>query len=287
VILRAALFDARQRLIAAGIEAGEAVLDVELLARHALGWDRATLVARLADAAPGGFEDRFGPLVDRRIRREPMAYILGVQEFWGRDFVVGPGVLIPRPETELLVEEALAWARELGSPESFRIVDVGTGSGCLAVTLALELRHATVAATDVSTAALAVAAENARRLDAAVQFRQGSLLADIPGPLDLIVSNPPYVTRADYTALQPEVRQFEPESALVGGADGLDVIRAMLPPAAAALRPAGRLLVEIGHDQAAAVSRLVSETRGIELVRLRADLRGIPRAIVAERRAGR
>jgi len=283
VVLRAAIQQARERLIAAGIDADEAGLDAELLARHVLGWERATLVARLSEPVPLTFDAAFVPLVDRRRRREPMAYILGVQEFWGRDFRVAPGVLIPRPETELLVEEALGWAREHapGGPPS--LVDVGTGSGCVAVTLALELPRSTVAATDLSAAALEIAGDNARRLGAAVRFERGSLLTGVAGPLDVIVSNPPYVARADYLALQPEVRLFEPELALVGGVDGLEVIRRLVVEAERALRPGGRLLMEIGYGQAAAAARIVTDTERLTVLRIRNDLQGTPRTVVAVR----
>jgi len=285
VVLRAALQQARERLIAAGIEAGEAMLDAELLARHALGWDRATLVARLGDETPTRLEAALVPLLERRVRREPMAYILGVQEFWGRDFRVGPGVLIPRPETELLVEEALAWARERASSAPPVVVDIGTGSGCLAITLALELAGAVVHATDISPAALAVAEENARHFGATVRFHCGPLLDSVPPPVDLLVSNPPYVTRAAYASLQPEVRAYEPESALVGGNDGLDVIRQVFAAAGHWLAPGGRLLLEIGYDQAEAVARLAAERPELELLRIAPDLQGIPRAVVAARGA--
>jgi release factor glutamine methyltransferase len=163
--LHAIVRHARAQLAAAGIPAEEAAMDADLLARHALGWDLATLISRAADEAPEGFETRFAALIDRRLRREPVAYIRGTQEFWGRDFVVGPGVLIPRPETEFIIEEAIAWAatharssastRADGSgPAPLRILDIGAGSGCIAVTLALELPGAHVAATDTSPDAL-------------------------------------------------------------------------------------------------------------------------------------
>lgn len=285
MVLRAVVQQARARLIAAGVEAGEAGLDAELLTRQALGWDRATLVARLGDEPPAGLEAALVPLLERRVRREPMAYILGVQEFWGRDFRVGPGVLIPRPETELLIEAALEWARARAPSAPPVVVDVGTGSGCLAITLALELAGAVVHATDISPAALAVAEDNARRFGATVRFHRGPLFAAVPPPVDLLVSNPPYVTRAAYASLPPEVRAYEPELALVGGEDGLDVIRQVLVAAGRGLRPGGWLLLEIGYDQAEAVARLAAEVPGLELLRIAADLQGIPRAVVAARGA--
>jgi release factor glutamine methyltransferase len=284
VSLGARLREARERLAAAGIDPAEAALDAELLARDILGWDRAVLLARSADDPPGGFDAAFALAVDRRAAREPMAYIRGRQEFWGREFAVGPGVLIPRPETELLVEEALAWGHEPGAPEHPVIVDVGTGSGCLAITLALELPHARVHATDVSGAALAAARANARALGAPVAFHHGSMLADVGDPVDLVVANPPYVSRDEHAHLPPEVRDHEPETALVGGADGLDAVRMVIVAASRALTPGGRLLMEVGWGQAPAAAALVAATGTLGLLRIRADLHGTPRALVAARR---
>lgn len=282
MVLRAVLQRARDQLIAAGIDADEATLDAELLARHVLGWDRARLVAQAVEETPPGFDEPYRSVIERRVRREPVGYILGRQEFWGRDFVVGPGVLIPRPETELLVEEALEWARDHST--ALEIVDVGTGSGCLAVTLALEVPRAAVHATDISDGALTIARQNAHRLAARVMFHRGSMMSDIDAPVDAIVSNPPYVTRAAYLTLQPEVRVYEPETALVGGDDGLDAVRELVQVAADRLKPAGRLLMEIGYDQADAVSRIVADTERFVLLRIRPDLQGTLRAVVAERR---
>lgn len=273
---------ARARLEAAGIAAGEAALDAELLARHVLQWDRAAYLARRPEVPPAEFAAAYDTLIARRTTREPVAYITGHQEFWGRDFEVAPGVLIPRPETELIVEEALRWARSRDAATPLRVVDVGTGSGCLAVTLSLEAA-CRVHATDISAAALAIARRNAERLAADVSFHLGSVLADVPSPADLIVSNPPYVTRAEYAALQPEVRGFEPQAALVAGEDGLDVVREVVAAAAGALAPGGRLLIEIGQGQDEAVARLVSATVPLQLVGVRSDLQGIPRTVVAAR----
>jgi release factor glutamine methyltransferase len=287
--LRTHIQEARDRLAAVGIPREEAALDAELLARHALGWDRATYLARSGETAPAGFERPFGVAVERRARREPMAYILGVQEFWGRAFRVAPGVLIPRPETELLVEEGLAWVRGAwattpGRPsDAPHIADIGTGSGCLAITLALELLAARVSATDVSARALVIARENASRLGARVAFHAGPILAGLAGPIDLIVSNPPYVTRAEYGVLQPEVHDYEPELALVGGDDGLDVVRQVVHAAAGVLAPDGALIMEIGYGQSDAVSDIVRGTAGLVLRGIRKDLQGVPRAVIAAR----
>ena len=282
-VLRDTIARVRDRLVAAGVDTEEAALDAELLTRHALGWDRATLVARLRDEPPPALDSALAPLAERRLRREPMAYILGVQEFWGRDFMVGRGVLIPRPETELIVEEALAWTASAHGTDPLTVLDVGTGSGCLAATLALELPQAIVHATDISPDALAIARENADRLGATVTFHRASLLGGLSG-LSLIVANPPYVARSDYEGLQPEVRLYEPETALVGGDDGLDLVRALVSAAADGLVRGGRLLVEIGAGQADAVGRFVSEVEELNLSHVRDDLQGVPRVVVVDRR---
>lgn len=274
---------ARARLVAAGIPDDEAALDAELLARHVLGWERATFIAHQPEEAPAGFADRFEALIARRARREPVAYIRGTQEFWGRDFLVRPGALIPRPETELIVEEALAWSTTRARGTPVRVLDIGAGSGCLAVTLALELPDARVAATDVSANAIAIASENARRLGADVAFHRGGGLASAQPPFDLIVSNPPYVAEADYRGLPREVRDYEPETALVGGTDGLDVAREVVRASAAALIPDGLLLMEIGAGQAAGAAQTLADAKGMELLRIRTDLQGIARVVVARR----
>ena len=290
--LRSHLLAARRRLEASGIPAPEAARDASVLAGLALGWDRATVLAHEPDSAPLGFDAAFTALVDRRARREPVAYIRGWQEFWGRDFLVSPAVLIPRPETESIVEEAAALhggPAPYGGPglqsRPLRIIDIGTGTGCLAVTLAAEWQGATVIATDISAAALAVARVNADRYGVAgrVEFREGPYLAGATGPFDLIVSNPPYIAEQDYQALMPEVRAFEPATALRAGADGLRDIREVVAIAAASLVRGGHLLMEIGYGQAEAVRALVEATPSLELVSIRADLQGIARTLIARR----
>ena len=282
--LRDHLLAARRRLEASGIPAPEAARDASVLAGLALGCDRATLLSREPDMAPAGFDAAFAALVDRRARREPVAYIRGWQEFWGRDFIVSPATLIPRPETELIVEEA---ARLHGGPglqsRPLSIIDIGTGSGCLAVTLAAERPDAQVVATDISGEALAIARANAARHGVAnrIEFREGPYLAGASGPFDLIVSNPPYITERDYKALMPEVREFEPATALRAGADGLRDIREVVAIAGACLVTGGHLLMEIGHNQAEAVRQSVGATPGLQLVSIRADLQGIPRVVIA------
>jgi release factor glutamine methyltransferase len=271
---------ARARLAGAGIPGHEAALDAELLARDALRCDRAAFLARLRDEMPATAAAAFTSSLERRARREPIAYIRGQQEFWGRNFRVTPAVLIPRPETELIVEESLAWraARPHGAP---RVLDVGTGSGCLAITLALEWPDAEMTATDISATALAVAHANAVELGARVTFLEASGAGEDAGPIDLLVSNPPYIPRDQYAGLQAEVRDHEPVSALVGGDDGLVVVREVVSAAARRLAPGGLLLVEFGYGQADAVREIVENTDGLRLLRIRDDLQAIPRVVVA------
>jgi release factor glutamine methyltransferase len=269
---------AKARLVAAGIEPSEAARDVLFLAMHATGWDRATVHSRDIDPPPPGFEAAYAAAIDRRTQREPIAYITGVQEFWNRDFAVSPAVLIPRPETELIIEEALSLVFAT-------VADIGTGSGCLAVTLAAEFPRAQVVATDISAAALTVARANAERHGVAnrIEFRETRYLDGVTGPFDLIVSNPPYVTDGEFEGLAPEVRDAEPRSALTAGADGLNDIREVLQQAAVRLTPGGTLLMEIGYNQANAVTELVSANPSLTLRRISADLQAIPRIVVAQR----
>jgi release factor glutamine methyltransferase len=275
--IRDHLAAAKSRLVSAGIESAEAARDAQLLAMHLLGWERATLFARDTAPPPPDFPGAYASLIDRRTRREPVAYIRGVQEFWNRDFVVSPSVLIPRPETELIVEEALSCAFGLAA-------DIGTGSGCLAVTLAAEIPRARIIATDISADAIGTARANAARHGVAerIELRQASYLEGSPGPYDLIVANPPYVTEADYAGLAPEVREYEPRIALAAGADGLRDIREVLASASASLHPGGMLLMEIGHGQADAVRELLAGTRVLALTRISPDFQGIPRVVVAQ-----
>ncbi len=272
----------RAHLARAGIEPGEAAMDAELLLREALGgWDRARFLAHQDDPALEEVGRAFEALIERRARREPISLILGRREFRGLEFRVTCDVLTPRPETELVVEEALACAATL--PPVAAVADVGTGSGCLAISLAVELPAASVLATDVSAAALAVARENAARHGVAgrIAFEQASLLGGATG-LALVVSNPPYIPTRDIETLPPEVRVYEPRVALDGGPDGLDVVRALLAAASEALRPGGWLVFEFGDRQAEGVRAAVASSP-LEMVRVRADLQGIPRTAVVRR----
>lgn len=221
--------------------------------------------------------DQFAMLVARRRGGEPMAYLTGSREFYGREFAVAPGTLIPRPETELLVDIARSRVSLGGTaPARVRVVDLGTGSGCIAISLALECPHAEVVAIDRSTAALEIARRNASRHHAQVDFRQGDWLAGL-GDLrfDLVVSNPPYIAEGDPHLAQGDLR-FEPREALASGADGLDAIRYIVGAAPRHLLPGGWLFVEHGYDQARAVADLL-ETTGYSLIEQHCDLAGIVR----------
>jgi release factor glutamine methyltransferase len=282
VKLRDAVRAACARLAAAGIEAGEAGRDAELLARLALGWNRASFLARASDPPPPGFEDAYGALVARRAQREPVAYIRGAQEFYGRAFAVSRAVLIPRPETELLVEEALTW---LAAHDARSIVDVGTGSGCIGITLACETGRKVVV-TDVSPAAIAVARANAstHRVAGLVHCAVGAYLDPVEGPIDLVVANLPYVAERDAASLPPEVVGYEPREALFGAMDGLACIHTLVERAATRLRDGGAIILEIGAGQEKPVRRFVSGMPGMALVAIRTDLQGIPRTGLIVRR---
>ncbi len=270
---------ARGAIAAAGIRPEDASLDAEILARKLLACDRAGFVVRLRDEEPGDFADAYRALVARRCRREPIAYILGEREFWGLPFEVTPDVLIPRPETELIVEEALELF-PAGRPPGV-IVDAGTGSGCLAVALALEFEDARVIATDISAAALAVARRNAAANGAGhrIDFREGDLFEPVTETADLIVSNPPYVASGDEAGLVPEVRDHEPHVALFAGTDGLSVFGKLFPAAVTRLRPGGRLIVEVGYDQDDRVA-LIASRHGWRLSHVRQDLQAITRTLI-------
>jgi release factor glutamine methyltransferase len=268
-------------LAAAGFGRADAALDAEVLARHALGWDRASLLTRGREPAPQPFLDRYRALIERRARREPVAFITGHREFWSLDFEVTGDVLIPRPETELIVERALPL---LDLQRKSRIADVGTGSGCLAIALAVERPVTRVLATDSSRAALMVARRNADRhgVGSRVRFVRADGLDAISGPLDLIVSNPPYVAAADAASLPPDVVQYEPGEALFAGDDGLSVLRTLIGSAAVRLAPHGHLVVEFGVGQSADVQAL-ARTAGWASIDIAEDLQGIPRVAVLGR----
>lgn len=275
---------ATSMMLDAGWQLEDARRDVAVLARHLLGWDAAAWLTGQRDPVSDAVAHELDRLVARRARGEPVAYLTGDREFYGRPFRVSPAVLIPRPETELLVERALA-AIDARRDGNISVVDVGTGSGCIAVTIALERPAAQVLATDVSRDALEVARANAARLGAVqrVRFTHDTLTGPADA-VDVIVSNPPYIAERDREFVMRDVRDFEPSGALFAGIDGLDVIRKLINRAAVALRPGGSLLMEIGAGQAAAVLELM-ERAGFEDLRTTSDLAGIARVVEGTREA--
>jgi release factor glutamine methyltransferase len=279
--LFAVLADARTQLVTAGIRPEEAAIDVDLYACRILGWDRARLLAEQHQPEPPQLEPRLSEWVDRRSRREPSAYITGVREFWGLEFAVTPAVLIPRPETEFVVEEGIALVGRSNQP---RIADVGTGSGCVAVAIANDLPTCRIVATDVSRDALEVARRNAVRHGVAerVAFVETTYLDGVAGSFDLIAANPPYVKDGDKPILGAEVR-YEPDVALFGGVEGLRDIAGVLDAAVEKLASGGWLVMEFGYGQEEHAERLVAARAALTLARVRADLQGIPRTAIIRR----
>jgi release factor glutamine methyltransferase len=265
---------------AAGLDSPE--LDARIIVGHALSLDRTVLAAAGARVLEAHEQHTIAALAERRLAREPVARIVGSKEFWSLQLRVDATTLVPRPETETVVEAALAAIDAGGSRHrALHIADLGTGSGALLLALLTELPNAFAVGTDTSSRALRVARNNAQCLQLAraafVACDMGGALA---GPYDLIVANPPYIASGDIAALAPEVRDYDPRSALDGGADGLDCYRAIATTVPALLRPAGAVVVELGAGQAQAVAALFSAA-GLEPSLPRADLNGIPRALVA------
>jgi release factor glutamine methyltransferase len=267
-----------------GAEVDSPRLVAEVLLAHILGWERTRLLGHLHDRLACVDWERFQALVRRCASGEPLQYLTGEREFYGLPFRVMPGVLIPRPETEILVEKALDLARACEG--GVRFVDVGTGSGCIAISVGHEIPHATGWATDISREALAVARENANRLGvgARIGFACCDLLECFPArPLfGLILSNPPYNPGSEMEELPRLVREYEPHQALFGGESGLEVYRRLIPQAAARLLPEGRLLLEVGAGQAGEVVELVKR-EGLAPDQIVEDLQRISRCIVAGR----
>jgi release factor glutamine methyltransferase len=276
-----AVVRARDRLLAGGVPAGEAPGDAEVLARAALVWDLTRYAVGRSEPAPPGFVERYETLIARRQAREPVSQIVGHREFWGLDFEVTRDVLTPRPETELVVQAALDVCARL---EEFSrhppvIVDIGTGSGCIAIALATELPAARFIASDASLAALTVARRNAVRhtVERRIAFRHTPAIPP-ENDVDVVVSNPPYIPRRERESLAPEVRDYEPDLALFGGDDGLDFFRLLFSQVHEALSANGRLIIEVGYDQAAAVLALANP-RFWEVERSYRDLHGIARVL--------
>jgi release factor glutamine methyltransferase len=253
----------------------------EALMIFVLGCERAFLFAHPEQELTSEQRSRFEDAVAQRASGKPLQYITGKQEFWGLEFMVSPDVLIPRPETEHLVSAALEKAAALNL-DQVRIIDVGTGSGCVALALASELPEAVIEAVDISATALQVAKANARRLDfaARVNFFASDLLASARGEYDLVVSNPPYVGRREADKVQREVREHEPEVAVFGGEQGLDIYRRLIPQAWGKLKPGGWLLMEIGFSIEQPVRGLLGQWNEVSSM---PDLQGIPRVVCARK----
>jgi release factor glutamine methyltransferase len=265
----------------AGIEQPDT--DARLLLGQALRLGRAQLLAQNDRLLEAREIDAVSALAARRLKREPVARILGHKEFWSLPLAVTPDVLVPRPETETVVETALdLLARDGTKLEMLRILDIGTGSGALLLALLKELPQAIGLGTDISQAALDVAHANAERneLKDRCTFMACDIAEGIRGEFDLVVSNPPYVARGDIASLQPEVRDYEPTVALDGGPDGLNAYHAIAAQAPPLLRPGGRLIVELGAGQEAAVAALFTKA-GLRVRAARKDLAGIPRGLAA------
>jgi release factor glutamine methyltransferase len=267
------------------LETANPRLEAELLLQHALGLNRTQLYQHLRDEMPPDKEAAYHDLVWRRLCGEPTPYIIGRTEFYDLELAVAPVAAIPRPETELLVKEALALAgKRLQDTPSLAIVDVGTGCGAVALALATHLPSAQIIATDISPAALALAQGNAEKLGlaSAVRFLCGDLLAPLDQPIDIVVANLPYVRSAEWESLPVEIRCYEPREALDGGPDGLRVIERLLRQAPPFLRSGAALLLEIGYDQGPSVVALASEVFPEAAIEVKKDLASLDRLVVIQ-----
>ncbi|HZC57820.1 MAG TPA: peptide chain release factor N(5)-glutamine methyltransferase [Xanthobacteraceae bacterium] len=269
---------------AAGLDSPQ--LDARLLVGHALGLDRAALLASGARPLLADEANAIATLAHRRLAHEPVARIVGAKEFWSLDLRIDEATLVPRPETETVVEAALAAIDRHGSrTRVLRIADLGTGSGAILLALLSELNNAFGVGSDLNPRALSVARDNARRLGLRrAAFVACDLAAALAGPFDLIVSNPPYIASSDIATLAPEVRLFDPRLALDGGADGLDFYRAIAAVAPARLAPGGAIVLELGAGQAEPVATIFAAA-GLAPSVPRPDLSAMPRALVATKMA--
>ena len=264
-------------------------LDAEVLLSHISGKDRVWLITHNKDVLDSRRGRLFEDAIRRRSRREPLQYITGKQEFWGLDFFVTPDVLIPRPETELLVEAAVKIAKDAGHAAT--IVDLCTGSGCIAVSVAKELGDARIFATDTSARALAIARKNAQKhgVSGRIRFLEGDLYGplaelDLLGRVDVISANPPYIRSGDLPMLQAEVKDYEPEAALVAGPEGTEIQKIIIDKAMAFLKKQGSLIMEMGMGQAEAFTGMVAADTAYDKPEIRKDLAGIDRVIVVRKK---
>jgi release factor glutamine methyltransferase len=281
VLLGNALSSAILRLTSAQVPSPR--MNAELLLMFTLGRDRAYLYGHPEHELTAEEQARYDDALAQRTRGIPAQYITGHQEFWGMDFIVSPAVLIPRPETEHVIEDLLARVGRALSPANLRIVDVGTGSGCIALALAKELPHAEIHATEISPAALEIACSNAARLqlESQVRFRETDLLDGIEkNSFDFVVSNPPYVGESEEDSVQLDVRKFEPRNAVFAGRTGLEVIERLIPQALDVLKPDGWLVMEISGTIALRVRELLAGWKNVHITN---DLQGIARVAAAQR----
>jgi release factor glutamine methyltransferase len=286
VTIAEAISAAETLLAAQNIE--NARLDAEVLLGHVLGRNRAWIITHNPDAFDEQFRLPYEDVIERRRRREPMQYITGIQEFWGLPFRVTPDVLIPRPETELIVEQAVQRLSYLDAP---LMIDLCTGSGCVAVSIARSIPQARIFATDRSAAALAVARENARGNGVAdrIRFVEGDLFGpfeelDLDNRVHIITANPPYVRDSERPDLQPEVRDFEPGLALFAGPWGTEIAERIISDAPNYLRPGGSLIVEMGVGQAVTLRHAAERAEAFSQIDVLKDLAGIERVILATKR---
>jgi release factor glutamine methyltransferase len=276
MIIREALIHGRRQLSFSPSPA----LDARLLLQHVLGSDHSYLIIHEQQSLTPDQEAHFRELLHRAAGQEPIPYLIGQAPFYGLDFAVSPAVLIPRPETELLLETAVQWATQAGRPNP-HIVDVGTGSGCLVILLARQLPEAKVEATDISAAALEIARANAQRyqLETRIHFHQGHLLEPVIGRPDLVVANLPYIADDEWTVVDDAVKWYEPGVALRGGPDGLDLIRQLLAQAAGKVNTGGAIMLEIGWHQGRAACRLAQSYFPLAQVELLPDFAGRDRVV--------
>lgn len=263
--------------------------DAEVLLSHVIKRDRAWIITHQDEVLDDKQQGDFTGSIQRRAKREPLQYIIGNQEFWGHEFIVTPDTLIPRPETELIIEATLGTMRDRS--RKVKIIDLCTGTGCLAISLAKELTSAHIIATDTSEKALAVARENTRRhgVVGQIRFLRGDLFEpleelDIRGQVDIIVANPPYVRTGDLPALQPEVRDYEPPVALIAGPEGTEIHQRIIYTAPLFLKKHGALIMEMGMGQAEALTRMVAAAGAYDTPEIHKDLAGIERVIVARKK---
>lgn len=275
--------EAARQFAGAGIESG--LLDSRLLMAHVLGLDAAGLISKGRDTLSAKDRSEFDALIERRLAREPVALILGFKEFWGLSFEVSPETLIPRPDSETLIEAAMQYAGDRAQSTPLRILDLGTGTGCLLLSLLHEWPTATGVGGDINQRAIVLAERNARRLglhDRAA-FVESDWTSNVEGTFDLVIANPPYIPEAEIESLMADVSQYEPELALSGGRDGVDAYRALEKLLPKVLNSEGLLILEIGRDQAQIVRNLMFSGGEMRFLAVKADLAGNQRCVVGQK----